>query len=758
MPEPAITRNPRYIFAVIAGLFVLYIAAYSPALNGGFIWDDDYFVSRNPTLNSWAGLVKIWTDPVVRLQYYPLVHTSFWIENHLWGLSTPGFHLVNLTLHAINAWLLWRVLQRLKLPGAAFAAALFLLHPVEVESVAWITERKNVLSGMFYLLALDAWLRFDPLPPAAEISPVAPAPNRWYAAAFVLYVAALLSKSVTCSLPAVIALLIWWRRGGITRRDVFRLAPFFIVGIGLGVMTAWMEKKYVGASGDEFKLNGAERVLVAGRALWFYATKLVWPEPISFIYERWHVSAAAFWQWLFPLGAASVMVGLFLQRRRLGRGPLVAVLCFAGTLVPAIGFFNVYPHRFSFVADHFQYLAGVFLMVLLSAVLAPRIPARIRMLGAAIVLLACGGLVWRQAHAYQNLESLWRDTIAKNPDCWMAHYNYGNLLKSRGETELAIAHYRDSLHAYPNNAIALSNLAGALEHSGDFAEAETLHDKAVALAPNLPELYFNRGEFRDQQNRLGDAIADYETALRLDTQLVEARVNLANALLKQGREADAMAHYQRALEIDPANARTVNNFGAALARTGKPEQAIEQFARACALDPRYADAFVNWGMALNLQHQSEAAGEKYLRALELEPANATANFRIAELLAAAGQTPLAAMHYRRAIDARPDWPDALARCAWLLATTTDDTVRAPDEALKLSERALKAANSPAWLLDVRAAALAASKRFPEAIEFAARAETLSREQHHAEFADHVAARRKLYESGQAYREGPPPQK
>lgn len=761
MPEPALTRSRFYFPGAIACLLIVYIAAYAPALTGGFIWDDDAYVSKNATLQSWAGLVKIWTDPTARTQFYPLVFTSFWIETHLWGLHTLGFHCVNLLLHALNAALLWKLLKRLQLPGAAFAVALFLLHPVEVESVAWITERKNVLSGFFYLLALHAWLRFDPLPPPDSVQLGAPQPlpsaKKWYVAALILFIAALLSKTVTCSLPAVILLLIWWRRGRIGVRDVARTAPFFAVGLCMGLLTAWLEKKYVGAVGTEFNLSAPERILVAGRALWFYATKLVWPTPLSFIYERWHVDASVLWQWLFPLAAVAVIATLFALRNRIGRGPLVAVLCFAGTLLPALGFFNVYPHRFSFVADHFQYLASVFLMVLLVAVVAPRL-TKARWIQAAVVLLSCGSLTWRQAHAYQNLETLWLDTLDKNPECWMAHCNYGNVLMARGDDDNAAHHYREALKIYPQYIEATGNLAGALDRMGDVAEAERLYNKAIAMNPGEPKYFYQLGGLLLKQGRGTDAIKAYEAALRVNEAFDVAHADLAGALMSSGRTAEALEHYRRALELNPANAKTVNSYGAALAQIGKSAEALEQFARACSLDPNYADAFVNWGIALSASNDRQGAGEKFLRALEIEPANPGANFRLAELLAAAGQAPLAAKHYRLAIQARPDWPAALARCAWLLATTSDATVRAPEDALMLSDRALKLSpppNTPEWLLDVRAAALAAAGKFQEAAEVAGRAEALAREQNHAAFADLIAARKKLYESKQDYREGPP---
>lgn len=759
MLEPSKLKTPAIMFIAIGFLLILYVVAYSPALRGGFIWDDDFHVSQNPTLRTGSGLVAIWTDPAVRVQYYPMVHSSFWLEYHLWGLNTTGYHLVNLLLHALSAGTLWRILKRLELPGAGFAAALFLMHPVHVESVAWITERKNVLSGLFYLLSIMAWLQMDPLRPRAIAETEAAGENPlggarsgkgWYAASFFLFLAALLSKTVTCSLPAVLVLLIWWRRGAVSGRDIIRLVPYFCVGLISGLATAWMEKKFVGAEGAEFSLKVSERLLVAGRALWFYAEKLLWPNPLSFIYYRWHLDAQSVTQWLFPLSAVAAIVALFAMRNRIGRGPLIAVLCFAGTLFPALGFFNVYPHRYSFVADHFQYLASIFLIVLVVCLAARRIPVQFQRIPAVLVLCVCGGLVWWQAHAYENLEALWRDTISKNPECWMAHYNYGNLLKTRGDYAQAIDEYRAELKYYPEHAMALSNLAGTLELSGDMADAEALHRRALAAEPQNPEFHYNLGVLHAKLGRTAEAINDFEAALKLNDKLVTAHINLANTLLQQGREAEAFAHYYRAQELDPNGARTANNVGAALARTGKPDKALEQFERACALDPRYVEAFVNWGMALSLCGQPRSSAEKFLLALGLDPDNAVANFRIAEMFAGAGHPAEAAPHYRRALAKRPDWPDALAKYAWLLATCPDEHLRAPEEAVRLCEKALRGGAAPAWMLDVKAAALAAANQFPQAIETAVRAEALAREQGHPEFAAVIAERRKNYEAGKPF--------
>jgi hypothetical protein len=348
-PGPKVFPFPAWLLLIL--LPALTLLAYLPVWHAGYIWDDDFYVRNNWTLHDLNGLKHIWFDTEATPQYYPLVHTTFWLEYHAWKLDPAGYHIVNVVLHALGAILFWRVLKLLALPGAWLAAALFALHPVNVESVAWITERKNVLSLVFFCAAAWAYLRFT-----AESQ----SQNRrraWWCAALLLFVCALLNKTVACSLPPVLLLERWWKKNRLETGDVLPLVPFFIIGLGMGLHTAWLEKHHVGASGAEWSFSLAERCLIAGRALWFYAGKLVWPAPLTFIYPRWQLDAGVWWQWLFPAAALAVVTALWLARKRIGRGPLAAFLFFAITLFPALGFVDVYPFRYSFVADHFQYLA-----------------------------------------------------------------------------------------------------------------------------------------------------------------------------------------------------------------------------------------------------------------------------------------------------------------------------------------------------------------------------------------------------------------
>jgi tetratricopeptide (TPR) repeat protein len=516
--------NGRLTPVLAAVLLVLMtLAVYWPVTGCGFIWDDDDYVHQNVLLRSPEGLGRIWLDVGATPQYYPLVHTSYWLEYRLWEDDPRGYHVVNILLHALAAVLLWRVLKLLEVPGAWLAAAVFALHPVHVESVAWITERKNVLSGVFYLASALLSLRFTLRTGEDRLS-------RWlYAGALVLFVCALLSKTVTCSLPAALMLALWWKRGRITWNDVRLLAPFFALGVAFGLLTIWMEVHRVGAEGATWDLTFMDRCLIAGRALWFYAGKLIWPWPLMFIYPRWEIDAGAWWQYLFPVAAAGVVAALWFARARLGRGPLVAVLLFAGTLVPALGFFDVYPMRYSFVADHFQYLASIGLITLAAAglVTAARRCGDLGLVSAGIaagaLMVTLGSVTWTHGQAFQDAETLWRTTIRENDDAWIAHNNLGTILQSGGRPDEAFHHFRRAVEINPDHAEAQNNLGGILGIQG----------------------------------RTDEAIVHFRRALELDPGLARAHANLGSALLTQGKPDEAMIHLRSAARLDPGLADAI---------------------------------------------------------------------------------------------------------------------------------------------------------------------------------------------------------
>jgi protein O-mannosyl-transferase len=630
-------RTPA--LAVVA-LVAMTLVAYVPVMRGGFIFDGGQYVAENSTLHDLQGLRHIWFNLDATPQYYPLTFTSFWIEYHLWGVDTRGYHAVNVLLHGAGAVLLWRVLRRLSVPGAWLAAAVFAVHPVNVESVAWITERKNVLSGFFSLAAILAHLRFCPLEPQADSRPRA---WRFYALLLVFYACALFSKTVTCALPAVLVVLLWWKRDRLRVGDVVPLVPMFAMGAVMAFITAWVEKHRATAQGGELAITFVERCLIAGRALWFYAAKVIWPARLTFIYPRWHVDATVWWQYLYPLAAAGVIISLWLLRRRIGKGPVAAVAIFAGLLVPALGFFNVCFMRFSFVADHFQYLAGV-------AAISAGVALAARFLGAqvgnaqeamprrpglfdgrapsivlsVIVLGILAASTSRQGRIYKDREALWLDTITKNPDAWVAHANLGVVRAGQGRDEEALACY----------------------------------DEALRLNPNEANYQFNAGEALRRLHRNREAIERYRAALKLAPGFARAHLSLALTFADEGTISDAIVHYRAFLEIQPDHFGAHNNVGLLYDRERRFDDAVAEFSKAIQLKPDDAGVRNNLGITLARMGRFPEAADCFRKALAIHPNQAGTHNNLGQVLAAQGRPDEAIRHFAEALQLRPDFPDA----------------------------------------------------------------------------------------------------
>ena len=542
-------------------LVALTIAAYLPAIGGGFVWDDDSYVTQNATLRSLAGLRAIWFQPGAVQQYYPMTFSTLWLEHQVFDGRALGYHLDNVLLHAASTVVLWRILVALAFPGAWIVAAVFALHPLHVESVAWIVERKNVLSGLLYLLAAYAYLGFVGLLWTPAPAGVAGAGDRrWYAASLVLFVAALLSKTVVCSLPAALLLVLWWRRGRVGGRDLLDLLPFFAVGLLLAAVTVFVEREHVGAAGSGWTLSLSQRVLVAGRALWFYAMKLLLPYPLVFIYPRWNVDASAWWQSLFPTAAVAVVAILFAARDRIGRGPLCGVVLFAGTLLPTLGFFDVYQFRFSYVADHFCYLASIGLIAVVVGAMAqiPRLTERVGQIAAAAVLAVLAALVWQRGAAYASAEALWLDTLARNPLAWIARNNLGAAYLERGRLAEAAEQFEAALRIKPDLDDAQNNLGTVALMQGRRDEAREHFLEAVRINPDFAAALINLATALLGEGRVDEAIGRYRKALasrtldvRVQQSLPAVHANLGMALESKGDVAGAMAEYREALRLDP---------------------------------------------------------------------------------------------------------------------------------------------------------------------------------------------------------------
>ena len=618
-PRPTATGWPASLTWL--ALFALIFVAYLPALAGNFLWDDAGHVTA-PALQSFDGLLRIWFEPGVTQQYYPLLHSAFWLEHQLWGDATVGYHLVNLLWHATSACLFIAILRRLAIPGALLAGFIFALHPVCVESVAWISEQKNTLSTVFYLAAALAWLRYE-----TDRRPAR------YVIATLWFAAALLTKTVTATLPAALLVLAWWQRGRLSwKNDVLPLLPWLALGAVAGLGTAWFEHTQIGAAGDDFSLSAVERGLLAGRIVWFYFGKLLLPVGLTFFYPRWTIDAAVLWQWLFPLAALGALaVAAWWSRTRGHRAPLAAALLFGGTLFPVLGFVNVYPFVFSYVADHFQYLASLAMIAFLSAAATLGF-ARLawpRWRGVALataMLLVLGGLTWRQSGMYRDIFVLYETTLARNPDSWVAHLNLGVALDDSGRPAEALPHLQRALELKPAYPETLNSLGTALNRLGRSQEALPLLEQAVKLQPR----------FAGAHNSLGVA------------------------LMALGRAPEGMAAFQRALEIEPTLALARVNLGWALANANRLTEALAQFEQASRQQADSADLQFKWGVTLARQGRLADAVPHFAHAVELAPENVELRYALANALLQTGQRAAGTQQLEEILSFNPSHPGARA--------------------------------------------------------------------------------------------------
>jgi len=684
--KTAIAESPRRRVAVSAPvrppaswplsafIFAAVLAAYWPALRGGLLWDDPAHITA-PALQSLDGLWRIWFSLGATQQYYPLLHSAFWIEHRLWGDAVIGYHLANLAQHALAACLVVAVVRRLELPGAWLAGMVFALHPVCVEAVAWISEQKSTLSAVFYLSSALIYLGFDRTRRRSS-----------YLWALGFFVLALLTKTVTATLPMALLVIFWWQRGRLDwRRDMRPLLPWVALGAAAGLFTAWVERTLVGAQGAAYALTDAQRFLLAGRAIWFYAAKLLWPSNLIFSYPRWKPDATQWWQWLYPAAALSlgivllVLVGRASRPARVPqdplRAPLAAFLLYIGTLFPVLGFFNIYPFLFSYVADHFQYLASLALIVPLSSLLisfVTRLGRPADVVLPAVLLAILATLTWRQTGIYRDTETLYRATLLRNPASWLAHNNLGvALLEKPGHLAEAKIEYQSALALNPDDAEAHNNLGNALARMpGRLPEAIREFEAAIKLQPRLAQAHQNLGNaLARNPKRIADSIAQFKIALQLKpddpqirndlgvtmlespghvadaiTQFQDAvqlnpgdpqfRINLGNALSQvPARRPEAVAQFQTILRSQPNNPQAHNSLAIALAQMpGRLPQAIAEFQAALRSDPRFAEAHNNLGRALSrMPGRMQDAIAEYRAALQIKPdyAQARANLEAA---------------------------------------------------------------------------------------------------------------------------------
>jgi protein O-mannosyl-transferase len=745
-------RDWLWVFVLIGLVCVAYVRVF----NAGFIWDDESHLTQNPCIVGPLGLKEVWTSG--RAIYYPLVLTTFWTLHKFVDLSPWPYHLLNVLLHAGSAVLLWQVLRQLNVPGAWLGAALWALHPVMVQSVAWVTELKNTQSGFFYLLSVFCFLKSEAAIQGRALSDSSlrqTGEHRFllFGLSLSFFILATLSKPSVVMLPVVLFLCIWWRAGRPHWHDVLALAPFVLISALASVWTIFEQKFHAGATGAEWEQTWPDRLIIAGQAIWFYLAKLIWPHPLIFIYPRWEIDSSQLTAYLPLLAALTGLLVLWLNRAKWSRAVFFAVAYYVVSLFPVLGFFNVYFFRYSFVSDHFQYLASMGPLALVGAgvtILVGRFcetPLKAAFdtdalqlsaeaaqppgaLKKATLLGICGVLVlslvfmtWRQTAVYQNLVTLYTATLTRNPGCWMAHYNLGIALNKQGDPDGAIVHYR----------------------------------RALELRPSYAEAHYNLGRLLLQEGQLDEAITHYEKALEISPGDADAHNNLGAALLASGRVDEAIAHYREALVIQPDRADASCNLASALLSKNDLDGAIAYYSACLATSPSQPEAQYNLASALFRRGRTDEAITHYQKVIELSPDNADAHANLGSAFLAKGRVPDAIAEYSDALRITHDNVAAQSNLAWLLATAADPALRNGPEAVRLAERAesesSRGENHPV-VLRILAAAYAETGRFVEAKKAAEQALEAAQIQGNSSLSSALRSEISLYELGLPYHKEP----
>ncbi len=560
-PLKASWRMPRIsaLDVVLGAALCLLIAiGFYPATLGGFVWDDAAFTMVKPVQEP-SGILRIWFDPRTLIHeghYWPILYTLFWLEHKIWGFDNPVYyHVLNLILHAGVVVVLWRLLLRLEV-GRAWvawvAAAIFALHPLHVESVAWVIGRKDMLAALFYLASVLAYLRF-----------MDRGRGRHYGWSLALYVLGLLCKSIGVTLPAALLIWHWWKRGRVTSVDVGRMLPFLLLGLFITIAD-WAE--YKSKEVISFDFSTLERMLLAAQALWFYVGQLVWPTKLMIIYPRWDISIANLLGWVYLIGIVAVAALLWLYRGKIGRGALAGVLFFVVTLSPTLGFVDYGYMQFAFVADRYQYLAGAGVIVVLVAAVAwiydrglalwPGVWMRrggqvVAAVLPAAVLGVLGMITWNQAGVYFDQGTLYNHIISQNPKARGAHHSLGHWHQRHGRIEEALANYRIAIQKRPDHAAVFNKIGTAYETMGRLEEAEQNYRRSVEINPRLQHPVTNLALLLAKQGRFDESVKWFRTVLRVHPDFVNAHNGLGIALHGLGRIEEALRSFNRALELDP---------------------------------------------------------------------------------------------------------------------------------------------------------------------------------------------------------------
>ncbi len=699
---------PKWVFPLI--LAAVTFIAYAPVWRAGFIWDDDTFLLNNPLIQKSDGLYQFWFTTAAP-DYFPVTSSTLWLEWHLWGAHPLGYHLVNVFLHAASAALLWRALAALKIPGAPLAAVLFAIHPVNVESVAWVTERKNTLCMFFYLLGVLWCLRGEE---ERVVKPGMSGQNSfgdffsstYYWFSLCAFALALLSKSAVAPLPVVLLGIAWWQRGRIGLRDFLRTVPFFAVAGAAALVSIWFQfHRAIGASMVTVRHDTfLERLAVAGWAVWFYLYKALLPLRLSFVYPKWHVDGGSLLSYLPGLLLLAAFAVCWRFRRGWGKPALFALGYFVVMLLPVLGFLNIYFMRYSLVADHWQYFAIIGPISLVAAGVASLATVKnlawlSRGIGL-ILVIALGFLTWRENGLYQNVETLWLGTLQRNPNATLALNNLGYMRLQNGRFDEAESYFRKALKLQPDAPDVLSNLGVVLLRQGNVEEAIKTFRDALVLEPGSAQAHNNLGSALLQEGKAGEAVTEFQKVLTIQSNAAGIEQNLGDALLRAGRADEALAHLQRAVTLEPGLADAQMDLGDALVRSGQIETALVHLRKAVELKPQHATTHYGLGNALFQSGDLAGATAEFQRAIELDPSFAGARNGLGNVFLRQGDPDRAIAEFKEALRAAPNLAEThfnLAN-ALLAKGDTEEAILHLERGLALQPRNASAHNNLASAL------------------------------------------------------------
>lgn len=651
--ELQIKRNS---FWLAGAIFICIFIAYLPAIKGQFIWLDDLDLTHNPLITAPDGLSRIWT-PGETYQYYPLSFTTFWMLHKLWGFNPIGYHLVNIIFHSIVVLLFWYLLQYLKIPGAFWAALIFALHPIEVESVAWIAELKNTQSVIFFLSALISYLRFED-----------DDGNKWYWLALILFLLALLSKTSTIMLPVTLLLLRWWRQRSWNWKAVLRVLPFFILSALSAIVCIYQEQYQAGAIGEEWASGLAEKISLSGRIIWFYLGKLIIPSRLVYFYPRWSIDPNRVISYLPVFGWLTVMVILWRKRQSWGRAALMGMGFFTINLFPVLGFFNIYYMRFSSVADRWQYLPGLGVIALVaggitegwdrwSRIKGIRTVKYFRAIGiclAVVVLTVLGRMTWNQSFLFKDKESLLRNTLKVNTRDWMIYSRMANVLAQKRRSREAISYYSQALKLNPADVGTLNDLGNILLGQGDIKAAIGYYLEALRVNPDSAPAHNNLGLARARQGKLDQAIAHYSEALRINPDYTTARNNLEIARFKVADPEEALVEFKEGAKPATGFYSEYCHRGINLSREGKYDLAEDAFHSALESNPNDYPSRTNLGNLYNIQGKYHESVREYEISLAIKE-SFKAHYNLGFLFLNKLQRPEKALaHLKKALDMTAD--------------------------------------------------------------------------------------------------------